>query len=211
MYDVALSDHYLMEMKINITKHKQPSKYTIKLCPRNIDIDAFKSEVVDINDNIMIDSDISSCIELLNKTLRTLIDKHAPPKRACIKTRPHPWYNNDIHQAKLHRRSCEREWRVKKRLSSRSDHVNARNYVTKLIKVHKITHYKDKLGNADNKSMFSLFKSLVSIETRALPDFNSLYDRCVVFSDFFSEKVKMLVMNLEINHMNVEIPVLTIH
>ena len=118
----------------------------------------------------MIGSDISSCIELLNKTLRTLIDKHAPLKRTCIKTRPHPWYNNDIHQAKLHRRTCEREWRVDKCLSSRNDYVNARNYVTKLIKVHMITYYKDRLGNADNKSMFSLIESLVSIETRALPD-----------------------------------------
>ena len=44
--------------------------------------------------------------------------------------------------------------------------------------------------------MFSLIKFIVSIETRALSDFNSLYDGCVVFSDFFSEKVKMLVMNL---------------
>ena len=201
VYDVALSDHYLVEMNLNITKPKQPLKYTVKRCLRNIY--AFKSEVVDISDNIMIGSDTSSCIELLNKTLRTLIDKHAPLKRTC----PHPWYNNDIHQAKLHRRTCEREWRVNKCLSSRNDYVNARNYVTKLIKVHKITYYKDRLGNADNKSMFSLIKSLVSIETRALPDFNSLYDGYVVFSDFFSEKVKMLVMNLENNNINVEIPV----
>ena len=92
VYDVALSDHYLVEMNQNITKPKQPLKYTVKRCLRNIDIDAFKSEVVDISDNIMIGSDISSCIELLNKTLRTLIDKHAPLKRTCIKTRPHPWY-----------------------------------------------------------------------------------------------------------------------
>ena len=34
-----------------------------------------------------------------------------------------------------------------------------------------------------------------------------LYDGCVVFSDFFSEKVKMLVMNLENNNINIEIPV----
>ena len=74
MYDVALSDHYLVEMNLNITKPKQPLKYTVKRCLRNIDIDAFKSEVVDISDNIMIGSDTSSCIELLNKTLRTLID-----------------------------------------------------------------------------------------------------------------------------------------
>ena len=114
--------------------------------------------MVDISDNIMIGSDISSCIELLNKTLRNLIDKHAPLIRTCIKARPHSWYNNDIHQAKLHRRFCEREWRIKKCLSSRSDYVNA-----------------------DNMSMFSLIKSLVSIETRTLPDFNSLYDGCVVF------------------------------
>ena len=72
VYDVALSDHYLVEMNINITKHKQPLKYTVKRCLRNRDVDAFKSEVVYISDNIMIASDISSCIELLNKTLRTL-------------------------------------------------------------------------------------------------------------------------------------------
>ena len=103
--------------------------------------------------------------------------------------------------------TCEREWRVKKCLCSRNDYVNALNYVTKPIKVKKITDYKEKLGNVDNKSMFSLIKS-PSIETRALSDFNSLYDGCVVFSDFFSENVKMLVMNLEINHnINVEIPV----
>ena len=100
MYDVALSDHYLVNMNLNITKHKQPSRYPVKQCLRIIDTDVFKSEVVDITDNIMIRSDISSCIELLNKTLRTLIDKHAPLKRTCIKTCPHPWYNNDIHQAK---------------------------------------------------------------------------------------------------------------
>ena len=70
----------------------------------------------------MIDSYISSCTELLNKTLRTLIDKHAPLKRTCINTRPHV-YNNDIHQANLHQRSCEREWRVNKCLCSRSDYI----------------------------------------------------------------------------------------
>ena len=181
VYDVALSDHYLAEMNLNITKPKQPLKYTVKRCLRDIDIDAFKSEVVNISDTIMIGSDISSCIELLNKTRRTLIDKHAPLKRTCIKTRPHLWYNNDIHQAKLHRMTCKRELRVKKCLSSRNDYVNARYYVTKLIKVHKITYYKDRPGNTDNKSMFSLIKSLVSIETRPLPDFNSLYDGCGFF------------------------------
>ena len=29
----------------------------------------------------------------------------------------------------LHRRTCEREWRVKNCLSSRNDHVNTRHYV----------------------------------------------------------------------------------
>ena len=54
VYDVALSDHYLVEMNLN----KQPLKYTVKRCLSNIDIDAFKSEVVDIINNIMIGSDI---------------------------------------------------------------------------------------------------------------------------------------------------------
>ena len=54
---------YLMvKMNLNITKDIQLSKYTVKRCLCNID--AFKSEVVDINDNIMIGSDISLCIKL---------------------------------------------------------------------------------------------------------------------------------------------------
>ena len=40
--DVALSYHYLVEMNLNITKQKQPSKYTVKRWLCNIDIDAFK-------------------------------------------------------------------------------------------------------------------------------------------------------------------------
>ena len=61
-----------MEMNLNITiKHQQPSEYTVKRCLRNIDIDAFKSEMVEKSDNIMIGNDISSCIKLLNKTRRT--------------------------------------------------------------------------------------------------------------------------------------------
>ena len=50
MMDVALSDHYLVEMNLNITKPKQPLKYIVKRCLRNIDIDAFKNEVVDLSD-----------------------------------------------------------------------------------------------------------------------------------------------------------------
>ena len=168
VYDVVLSDHYLVEMNLNITKQKQPLKYTVKRCLRNMDIYAFKSDVVDISDNIMIGSDISTCIELLNKTLRTLIDKHAPHNRTCIELAlilgiimifTKPSYIEGL-------------VRVNECLSSRNDYVNSRNYVTKLIKVHKINYYNDKLEIADNKSMLSLIKYLVSIETRALPDFS---------------------------------------
>ena len=123
MYDVALSDHYLVKINLIITKHKQPLKYTVKQCLRNIDIDAFKKEVVDISD-IMIGSDILSCIELLNRTLQTLIDTYAPLKCTCTKLT----LILDITMivAKLHQRTCEREWRVNKCLSSRNDYVNVR-------------------------------------------------------------------------------------
>ena len=78
-YDVALSDHYLVEKNLNITKPKQPLKYTVKRCLRNTDIDAFKSEVVDISDNIMIGSDISSCIHHHHFIVRFPIGLDFPP------------------------------------------------------------------------------------------------------------------------------------
>ena len=62
----------------------------------------------------MICSDILSYIELLNKTLRTLIDKHAPKPAlilGIIMIFTKPSYIEGL----------EREWKVKKCLSSRSD------------------------------------------------------------------------------------------
>ena len=44
----------------------------------------------------MIGNAISSCIELWNKTLRTLVGQHPLLKRTCIKPRHHHWYNNHI-------------------------------------------------------------------------------------------------------------------
>ena len=49
VYYVTLSDHYLVKMNLNSTKHKQPSKYPVKRCLRNIII---------INNNIYLKSNI---------------------------------------------------------------------------------------------------------------------------------------------------------
>ena len=146
VYDVALSDHYMVEMHLNIEKYKEKPKYAFKRCLRNIDIETFKSNVAAISDRIIIDPDISACTESLNMSLQTLINEHAPQKRICIKTRPHPWYNNDIHQAKLCRRTCERAWGRQKCVTTRNNFVSARNYVTELI-THRKTYYHDKLVN----------------------------------------------------------------
>ena len=64
VYDVALSGHHLVEININITEHKQPSKYNVKRCIHIIG--DFKSGVIDMSDTILIGSDVSSCIQLLN-------------------------------------------------------------------------------------------------------------------------------------------------
>ena len=60
----------------------------------------------------------------VSKTLRSLIDKHAPQKQRWISIRPKaPWYTSEMTEQKRIRRNLERKWRPTRSQSDRQHYV----------------------------------------------------------------------------------------
>ena len=108
-----------------------------------------------------------------NELLSSLVDKHAPLKRIRIRTQPHPWYDNDIRDARLKRRKCEKYWKMTNLQSSRLSYTNARNTVNNLVKKKKSLYYRHKLQNANSKDMFGIVSALIKPQEENLPNFVS--------------------------------------
>ena len=85
-----------------------------------------------------------------NNTLSKTLNKHAP----LTKTQPHPWYNEDIKDARLYRCVCEHVWRHTGLQCARITYNEARNLVNNLIKRTKRQYYRHQLEYADNKDVW---------------------------------------------------------
>ena len=108
--DYALSDHHTVECIVNMNKDKQNIHFILKRSLHNIDMNAFSSDLDVLNTTIISDdtTNTDKWVRMFNELLSSLMDKHAPLKRIRIRTQPHPWYDNDIRDARLKRRKCEK-------------------------------------------------------------------------------------------------------
>ena len=79
---------------------------------KSIDMQEFVKDLH--NSDLCVDSpsDLDTLVDCYNKTLASLLDKHAPVQSRHVTTRVRPpWFNNDIIEAKRDRRKAERRWR----------------------------------------------------------------------------------------------------
>ena len=88
--------------------------------------------------------DLDSLACNYNTTLSSVIESHAPLKTKTIVSRPTvPWYNDDIHKAKLLRRKAERKWKKTKRETDFQLFKKRRNHVTHLLNEAKRKFFTD--------------------------------------------------------------------
>ena len=80
------------------------------------------------------DPSVDKMLDAFNSNLSTPLNNHAPSKKIRVKTQPHPRYNEDIKDARLHRRVCKRVWSHTGVQSARLAYKEAPNLMNKLIK-----------------------------------------------------------------------------
>ena len=137
--DYVISDHYSVECTLNISKKIRNDCFQLKRALKHIDMGVFVNDIKVTNTYMKTEGpSVDKMLDAFNSTLSTILNKHAPLKKIRVKTQPHPWYIEDIKDARLHRRVCERVWRHTGVESARIAYKEARNLVNKLIKRIKI-------------------------------------------------------------------------
>ena len=201
----SLSDHHRVEVKLNAYI---PPPRTSTICRRSFkrtDINALAGDITAACAAMCECTAVTghSAEQLTSRydaRLVECLDKHAPLRkiRICTNNSPNPWYDDDIEEARLKRKTCEKTWRHSKLEIHRQIYVAARNGCTSLIFKKKTEYYRDKLEHACNKTMFDLVKTLSGQQhQRQQPNFRKTDKGCDMFSEYFKNQTAKLVIDMQ--------------
>ena len=133
--DYAMSDHYCVDYTLNVPIKPRKARFKQKLAVKHIQMGVFVNDIKIKNTQIRTEElSVDKMLDAYNNTLSITPNKHAPLKKTRLKTQPHPWYNEDIKDARLYRRVCGGVWRHTGLQCARMAHNKARNLVNILIK-----------------------------------------------------------------------------
>jgi hypothetical protein len=146
--------------------------------------------------------DAASAVNLYNRVLSELLEKHAPAKQRVVVVRPNtPWYNPEIRAAKVERRKCERKYRLSKLSIDLENYQCQRNKVNELIEKSKQTYFVDKINEASGpKELQRVFDQLLhtNSKTSVLPSSCHSVELADKFSSHFCDKI--VNIRSSINH-----------
>ena len=155
------SDH--KAITFNIKSQKLPSRKQLVKSRnyRNMDTNAFISDITRFLSNIQPSTSICELVKLValyENVLVDLIDKYAPIKTRLVINRPKaPWMNEEILKEKKIKRKCERKWRATKLPQDKEIFkVQKKKYDRLLRDAH--TRYLSSLVIDNAKDPKSLFK-----------------------------------------------------
>lgn len=105
------SDHAAIKCYVNILRPGPSIKRVESRRLRDVDSKTF---IKDIRESSLLESsatDSTSMVELYNRTLLDILDKHAPVVQRSVVLIPHaPWYSNSLRAAKQEKRRRECKW-----------------------------------------------------------------------------------------------------
>lgn len=163
--DHLFLDHSSVITTLQMVKTEITSKERVCRKINSIDLDSFfedltASELCQNTPRVL-----DELVNCYNNTLGAILDKHAPPQRKIIATRPRvPWYNDDILAAKRIRRKTERKWRRTKSLDDLIRYKSARNFATDLTRKARFDFYlgfiQENSGNP--RKLFEASKQLLN-------------------------------------------------
>ena len=109
MVDKALSDHCLIHVEIELQVKRKQKILTRCRNLKQIDIPTLKTELKELELFRFAPRSIDEHVNLFESTLSHILDRHAPEVEKVISIRPDsPWYNDEVHLAKIRKRQAER-------------------------------------------------------------------------------------------------------
>ena len=138
-------------------------------------------------------SHLNVLVEQYDRTLLSIIDKHAPQMQRQITVRPSaPWYTQEVADGKNKRRRLERKWRKSKMQSNRERYVHQCYVVNNLICNLKTPYYREIVSENSSyqKVLFNTVNKL--LQKSCVKRYHPSSDACSLanaFADFFAQKI----------------------
>lgn len=205
--------HYLVLFDIDVRKKDgvfMKKNFRVK---RNFNADTFIHESVRKIDNessgecvcpgkiAKINECVSCYVTLFRKTFKENYDIMCPTIEKVIKVVEHaPWFSAEIREARKKRRCAELRWQRKKTDERHKEFVEARNYVTSLIRKTKRAYYNNKLKESENdsKALYGVMNEITGNKTEEiLPDNDNKEELANDFADFFIQKIEIILSKMD--------------
>ena len=98
-----------------------------------------------------------------------------PIQTRWIRHRPQaPWHDDNLRQAKLHKRRLERKFRKSGLTVDKQQFELKCSEYNSLLETSKCNFFKRRIEQADRNQLFKLFDGLFSVNTTVLPPYDSL-------------------------------------
>ena len=197
------SDHALVECRLNITKPRS-SKITIKRRKfKDLDLDAFREDIMNSTLYTAPASDLTTLIDQYESVLAALLDRHVPEVTCKITARPHaPWYNDSLRKAKQDLRRYERLWNSTKLEVYKQIFRDQRRRYKEMLENAKTQYFRLSFENCNVQQLFQKVHKLSTPTSKeTLPSTENAGDPSLAsqFSQFFSNKIKQIKSDLELN------------
>ena len=194
--DDVISDHYPIHFTIATTRPPRMTKIITTRNYKNLDIDAFKEDIVNSKLPTTTSMDPEILANTYNQVIGELIDKHAPSKCKTVTMRPlAKWYNEIVKALKRSERKAEKTWRRTGLQVHKEIYRECKNKLTNTIKNQKRAHIQGKISNA-KQSQGELFKHMDDLlykpKIMFLPTNIPNEDQPNEFCQYFTEKIEKI-------------------
>ena len=199
--DSLESDHYCTKSYFNISVSKPSTLYRTVRNIATIDRPSFIAELSSVSEFSSVENANQFC-----DSLRTALDKHAPPSlRKVITHSSSPWFESirdELFIAKRERRQAERKWRNTKLTIFKDLYGQAKHNVSKLVHTAKCKFYTEGIALASSsKELHQIVNTLSNRHPpKTLPTIYPSADLPSIFIKHFTNKVEKLRANIASEH-----------
>ena len=142
--DPCIADHFSVHCELLLQKPRFGKKVVKFRKLRSIDIDSSCGDLRDSDLLLKSYLHLNTLVEQYDRTLLSILDKHAPEMQRQITVRPSaPRYTQEVADEKNKRRRLERKWRKSKMQSDRERYVRQRYVINNLICNLKTTYCRE--------------------------------------------------------------------
>ena len=184
-----ISDHCMIKVKIDITRPKPTYKQINFRKVKDIDVDLFRQDLL----NLPLFSQDRSTLSIENlclsfdRSLSELLDRHAPLISKSVRdSNCTPWYTDELHELKREKRRCEDKFKRFKIFTDLVSFKTLRSQYIYQCNQAKKRYFTDLIidcGN-DQRRLFGVISKLTKGDTQSVYPNDISLDLCNSFNDF---------------------------